>query len=64
VPVFVTDPNPKNSQAYDVANTSLYEIENPQFPDREQWIRKISMSHFSFNDLASGEAWKVIKEYL
>jgi hypothetical protein len=64
VPVFVTDPNPKNSQAYDVANTSLYDIESPQYPDREQWIRKISMSHFSFNDLASGEAWKVIKEYL
>ena len=64
VPVFVTDPNPRNSQAHDVANYSLSNIENPNMPDRTNWIQSISMSHFSSKDLESGEAWKVIREYL
>lgn len=64
VPVFITDPNPKNSQAYAVANYSLSNIENPNMPDRANWIQSISMSHFSFKDLESGEAWTVIREYL
>lgn len=64
VPVFVTDPNPKISQACDVANTDLSQIENPKMFERQQWIEKISMSHFNFNDLRNGIAWKIIKEYL
>lgn len=64
VPVFVTDPIPEHSQAFPVANTDLSKIENPTTPDRESWIQSISMSHFSFKDLESGEAWKVIREYL
>lgn len=64
VPVFVTDPEPRNSQAYDVANLNLADIEKPLLPQRDEWIKKISMSHFSFNDVESGEAWKIIKEYL
>lgn len=64
VPVFVTDPVATNSQAFPVANTDLSTIEDPVMPDREQWIRSISMSHFSFEDLESGEAWKVIREYV
>ena len=53
VPVFVTDPTPENSQAFEVANTTLENIEDPWMPDREHWIRKTSMSHFSFRDLES-----------
>jgi len=64
VPVFVTDSNPKVSQAYDVANTDLSQIEMPKVFDRQDWIEKISMSHYNFNDLRNGTAWKVIKEYL
>jgi hypothetical protein len=64
VPVFVTDSNPKNSQAYEVANTDLSKIESPNPPERQQWIEKISMCHFNFEDLRSGVAWNIIKEYL
>ena len=64
VPVFVTDQNPKNSQAYAVANTELRYIEEPETFDRQDWIEKIAMSHFNFNDLRSGVAWKIIREYL
>jgi hypothetical protein len=64
VPVFVMDPIPMHSQAFPIANTNLAAIENPNMPDRQHWINSISMSHFSFNDLESGEAWKVIREYL
>jgi hypothetical protein len=64
IPVFVTDPNPRGSQAYDVANTDLSKIETPAMPERQQWIEKISMCHFNFDDLRSGVAWNVIERYL
>lgn len=64
VPVFVTDSNPKVSQAYDVANIDLSMIETPVMPERQQWIEKIAMCHFNFNDLRKGVAWDIIKEYL
>ena len=64
VPVFVTDPNPCVSQAYDICNTDLSQIENPLMPDRQQWIEKISMCHFNFDDLRKGIAWNIIKDYL
>lgn len=64
IPVFVTDPIPKHSQAYDVANTDLSRIENPTAPLRNEWIEKIAMSHFNFDDLRNGIAWNIIKEYL
>jgi hypothetical protein len=64
IPVFVTDPSAKRSQAYDVANTDLSKILNPEIFDRQQWIEKISMSHFNFEDLLNGTAWKIIREYL
>lgn len=64
VPVFVTDQNPKNSQAHAVANTELRYIEEPETFERQEWIEKIAMSHFNFNDLRSGVAWKIIREYL
>ena len=64
VPVFVTDPTPQISQAYDVANFNISEIENPRMPERQQWIEKIAMSHFNFTDLRTGVAWNIIKDYL
>jgi len=64
IPVFVTDPNPKVSQAYDVANFDLSNIETPQIFDRKLWIEKLSMCHFNFNELREGIAWNIIKEYI
>jgi hypothetical protein len=64
IPVFVTDPNPKISQAYDVANTDISKIETPDLFSRQSWVEKISMCHFNFDDLKQGIAWNIIKEYL
>lgn len=64
VPVFVTDPIAKDSQAFDVANTDITQIENPMMPERLEWIQRLSMCHFNFRDLAKGKAWSVIKDYI
>lgn len=64
IPVFVTDPTPQKSQAFEIANTKLLDIENPAMPDRQRWIEGICMSHFSFTELRQGIAWEIIKDYL
>lgn len=64
VPVFVTDPVPKKSQAFSISNTDVKYIETPIMPERQHWIESISMSHFNFKDLETGVAWNIIKEYL
>jgi len=64
IPLFVTDPNARVSQAYDVANTDLSQIENPQIFDRQQWIERLSMSHWKFEELSNGSAWKHMKEHI
>ena len=64
IPVFVTDPNPEVSQAFGVANTNLKRIEAPKTLDRQKWIEKISMSHWNFNELQSGEAWRHMRKYI
>ena len=64
IPVFVTDPIPQDSQAFDISNTDLKFIESPLLPDRQQWIEKIAMCHFNFADLKNGIAWDIIKEYI
>lgn len=64
IPTFVTDPNPEFSQTHGVANTNLKRIEDPKMYERQQWIEKLSMCHWNFNELKSGEAWKFFREYL
>lgn len=64
VPVFVTDPNPKVSQAYDVANTDLSQIESPKTFDRTQWLNKLAMCHWNFEEVSSGKAWTHIRNYV
>lgn len=64
VPTFLTDPYPQHSQSYEVANLSLSDIENPLLLDRQQWIEKLSMCHWNFNELKSGEAWQFFKKYI
>jgi len=61
IPVFVTDPNPKVSQAHEVANTNLADIENPKTFERQQWIEALSMCHWKFEELSNGSAWKHIR---
>ena len=64
IPAFITDPLPQHSQTYEVANTDLSRLENPEIPDRQSWIEKISMCHWNFEELRSGEAWRFFKKYI
>lgn len=64
VPVFLTDPQPRNSQSFDIANTDISNIENPTLLDRQQWVEKISMCHWKFDELKSGAAWNFFKRYI
>lgn len=64
IPVFVTDPNPQVSQAFDIAQTELRKIDRPNLKDRQAWIEKISMCHWNFDELKSGEAWRHIRQYI
>jgi len=64
IPTFVTDPAPQHSQTYGVANTDLSRLENPEMPERQSWIERISMCHWNFQELRSGEAWNFFKKYI
>jgi hypothetical protein len=64
LPVFVLDNTPQISQAYDIANTDITKIEKPDFFDRQAWIEKISMSHWNFAELQSGQAWKHMRQFI
>lgn len=64
VPVFLTDPEPQHSQTYGIANTDLSKIEDPDLPDRQPWIERLSMCHWNFKELRSGEAWQFFRKYI
>ena len=61
-PIFVTDP--LRSQCKDIANLDLSMIENPNLPDRQQWIERISMFHWKFDEIISGECWNHMRKYV
>lgn len=63
VPSFITD-EPRFSMAGDVVNTDFTQLETPIFPDREQWIRKLSQCHWSFDDLRSGRCWAWMRQWV
>jgi len=62
IPVFADDPI--DCQAKDVANTEVSMIETPDIFDREKWLQKLSMCHWNFEELSSGEAWSHMRKYV
>lgn len=64
VPIFVTDPNPRISQAYEVCNTLLSRLENPEYPERQQWVEKLCMSHWSVEEISTGMAWCHMRNFI
>jgi len=62
VPIFVMDP--ARSQCRDIANTDLSQIENPLMPDRQQWVERLSMFHWNFEELKSGECWHHMRSFI
>ena len=64
VPVFQMDPNKEYSMYGEVANTSLKRLEDPKLYDRQEWLHRIAMCHWSFDQTASGEAWEFMRQYV
>lgn len=62
VPLILTDP--ANSQAREVAHTDLSSIENLKKFDREDWIHRIAQSHWTQDELVSGETWAHMRKYI
>jgi hypothetical protein len=61
-PIFVTDPN--RSQCAEIANLNLSDIENPKLFDRQNWIERISMFHWNFDETKNGECWNHMRKYV
>jgi hypothetical protein len=61
-PVFITDP--ARSQCGEIANKDLALIESPCMPDRTDWVQRLAMSHWNFDELRSGQAWSHMRQYL
>ena len=64
IPAFITDTLPQHSQTYEVANTDLSRLENPEMPDRQGWVERLSMCHWNFEELRSGAAWQFFRQYV
>ena len=62
IPIFVMDPI--NSQCSEIANTDLSKIETPTMLDRQSWVERLSMFHWNFNELISGECWLHIRKFI
>jgi hypothetical protein len=62
IPIFVTDPI--RSQSAEIANRDLSQIENPMLPDRQRWVERLSMFHWNFNELRSGECWSHMRKFI
>jgi hypothetical protein len=58
---FITDP--ETSQCAEVSNTNFQNIENPDEFDRLQWVRRISMFHWKFEELRDGSCWRHMRTY-
>jgi hypothetical protein len=64
IPAFITDPDPRVSQAYDVGNYDLGKLESPELKNRQQWVERLAMCHWHFGELDSGAAWKFMRDYI
>ena len=61
IPVFLTDPD--RSQAKDVAHNNFADIENITKFDRQPWIEKMAMMHWTLDELKAGTAWKHLRQW-
>jgi hypothetical protein len=59
---FITDP--EKSQCKDVSNLNFSDLENPKLFDREQWLKRISMFHWNFEELDNGDMWRHVRDYV
>jgi len=50
----------RDSAAALVGHTELSRIENPLYPDREQWLRSLAYSQFDERELVDGTLWRLL----
>lgn len=62
VPVFVLDPF--RSQCGEIASSDITQIENPIMPDRQKWVERLAMSHWKFDELLNGDAWRHMRKFI
>ena len=58
------DPEPEYSMYGELANFDLSQIEQPVLKDRNNWLERISMCHWKFDELIDGSAWKFMRNYV
>ena len=61
IPTIVLDP--ARSQAADVSHHTLLDIEKLKEFDRESWIQRMAMMHWTLDELKDGTAWKHLKKW-
>lgn len=57
-PVFVAP----SSAAASIGQVDLRDIERPVYADREPWLAHLAYNQFSFDEIRSGAAWKMLLE--
>jgi len=62
IPIFVSDS--LKSQCLEIANKDLSQIEHPIMPDRQKWLERLSMFHWNFEELKSGECWAHMRKFI
>ena len=61
VPVFLTDAG--RSQAMDVAHHSFNSLLEPQQFDREPWLQKLAMCHWTLEESKQGLIWTHMRKW-
>ncbi len=60
IPTFVGDPI---CMAWDVGNKDFSKIENPEYPEREQWAYDLAYAQWNCAEMKSGEAWAHLRPH-
>ena len=60
VPVFVSPA----SLSFDVGNSNIGNINNPNMPDRQLWANKLAYTEWWLDEIAKGIPWDRIKNRL
>jgi DNA polymerase IIIc chi subunit len=58
IPVFVSEA----SLSYDVGNSTLANINNPNMPDRQSWANRLAYTEWWTDEIAQGIPWERIKK--
>lgn len=59
VPVFAFD---RGAMYYELANKTWLSLDNPELPDRTQWLNDIAFAQWTPAEMRSGEAWCHIRK--